>query len=39
MSGKNEKAMDKIVLVSPSGHEYEVTVSDAGILTVKLKGK
>lgn len=43
MSEKAEKRAEKelkcLVLVSPSGHKYEVTVSDAGNLMVKYKGE
>lgn len=42
MSEKTEKRAEKelksLVLVSPSGHKYEVTVSDAGSLIVAYKG-
>ncbi|ESU71176.1 hypothetical protein TGS27_2600 [Geobacillus stearothermophilus] len=42
MSEKAEKRAEKelkcLVLVSPSGHKYEVTVSDAGSLIVAYKG-
>lgn len=43
MSEKTEKRVEKelksLVLVSPSGHKYEVTVSDTGNLMVKYKGE
>ncbi|MGJ3203715.1 hypothetical protein [Geobacillus subterraneus] len=34
-----EKELKSLVLVSPSGHKYEVTVSDSGNLMVKYKGE
>ena len=41
MSDKAEKRAEKelksLVLVSPSGHKYEVTVSDSGNLVVTYK--
>lgn len=37
MSEKKEQAV--LELVSPSGHKYEITVSDAGTLITTLKSK
>lgn len=34
-----ENELKSLVLVSPSGHKYEVTVSDSGNLIVKYKGE
>lgn len=34
---KEPEAVESIVLVSPGGHKYEVTVSDAGNLQVAHK--
>lgn len=34
---KETEAPDKLVLVSPSGHKYELTVTDSGNLNVSLK--
>lgn len=32
----SKKETEKLVLVSPAGHKYEIAVSDAGNLTVTL---
>lgn len=34
---KESQVPDKLVLVSPGGHKYELTVTDSGNLNVSLK--
>jgi hypothetical protein len=35
----SKKEIEKLIMVSPSGHKYEVTVSDSGSLIVTLAEK
>lgn len=34
---KEPEALEKVTLISPGGHKYELSVSDHGILNVTLK--
>lgn len=38
-SKEKAQEIESLILVSPAGHQYKISVSDAGTLITTLKGK